>query len=336
MQSRPTCVKLVESMPVSLFTLRDHLAGLPDVRVVAPAQRDEDLGQFTADSDPAHDAEMVEDKPFCALPVATTGESNFTHFLDGAQRSWRVGYAGMEPLYLAHTSAGLLERLDKNVLPPEPQFYSGELEFIVPESASIPACPDIPLVPVGIGLTDTEVTMRQRMANAISSRRESRETEVARAFREGWLLIDGGIGKVLEQTPIGVQMVGVVKSHQRQYFASQARIRVILDLKPGERTPVFLRDRNQLQGKEAYSFYLRLFDSDGKGPLYGLIRIELPPNSSMIVLADEICGWLLAERDPLSLPDARFDRMLYPIRLVEKHLKARQPSDSAIRAILGI
>ena len=323
-------------MPVSLFTLREHLAGMPDVRVVAPAQRDEDLGQFTSDSDPALDAEMVEDKPFSAISIAATGTSEFTHFLDGAQRSWLVGFAGMAPIYLAHTSAGLLERLERNVLPPAPQFYSGEMELVVPEAANIAAPPNMALVPVGIGLTDTEVTMRQRMANAISARREGRETEVARAFREGWLLIDGGIGKVLEQTPTGVQMVGVVKSHQRQYFASQARIRVILDLKPGERTPVFLRERNQLQGKEAYSFYLRLFDSDGKSPLYGLIRIELPPDSSMMEQADEICAWLLAERDPLSLPDARFDRMLYPIRLVEKHLKARQPSDSAIRAILGI
>lgn len=323
-------------MPVSLFTLREHLAGMPDVRVVAPAQRDEDLGQFTSDSDPALDAEMVEDKPFSAIPVPMAGTSEFTHFLDGAQRSWLVGFAGMAPIYLAHTSAGLLERLERNVMPPVPQFYSGDLELVVPEAANIAAPPDMALVPVGIGLTDTEVTMRQRMANAISARREGRETEVARVFREGWLLIDGGIGKVLEQTPHGVQMAGVVKSHQRQYFASQARIRVILDLKPGERTPVFLRERNQLQGKEAYSFYLRLFDSDGKSPLYGLIRIEIPPDSHMIEQADEICGWLLAERDPLSLPDARFDRMLYPIRLVEKHLKARQPSDSAIRAILGI
>ncbi len=323
-------------MPVSLFTLREHLAGMPDVRVVAPAQRDEDLGQFTSDSDPALDAEMVEDKPFSAIPVPTTGASEFTHFLDGAQRSWLVGFAGMAPMYLAHTSAGLLERLERNVMPPIPQFYSGDLELVVPESANIAAPPDMALVSVGIGLTDTELTMRQRMANAISARREARETQVARIFRDGWLLIDGGIGKVLEQTPHGVQMVGVVKSHQRQYFASQARIRVILDLKPGERTPLFLRERNQLQGKEAYSFYLRLFDSDGKSPLYGLIRIELPADSHMMEQVDEICGWLLAERDPLSLPDARFDRMLYPIRLVEKHLKARQPSDSAIRAILGI
>jgi hypothetical protein len=188
---------------------------------------------------------------------------------------------------------------------------------------------------VGTGTDDTEVTVRQRIANAISARREDRETEIARKFRDGWLLIDGGIGKALERIPEGVQMVGVVKSHQRQYFASKERIRTILDLKPGERTPVFLRERNMQQGKEANSFYLRLFDSEGQGPLFGLIRVELPTAASFLDRVDEICSWLLAERDPLSLPDARYDRMLYPIRLVEKHLKARQPSDSAIRGITG-
>jgi hypothetical protein len=324
-------------MPVSLFTLREHLSGIPDVRIVAPAQRDEDLGQFvTSESEPAFDAELVEAKPFAGIKIESDGHSEFTHFLDGAQRSWRAGFAGMAPFYLAHTSAGLLERLDRDVLPPVPQFYSGELELIVPEAISFPAMPGLPVVQVGIGLTDTETTMRQRMANAISARRESRETEVARKFRDGWLLVDGGIGKVLEQTPPGPTMVGVVKSHQRQYFASKERVRTILDLKPGERTPAFLRERNHLQGKEAYSFYLRIFDPEGKSPLFGLIRIELPPDQAILEKADHISGWLLAERDPLSLPDARFDRMLYPIRLVEKHLKARQPSDSAIRAILGI
>jgi hypothetical protein len=108
-----------------------------------------------------------------------------------------------------------------------------------------------------------------------------------------------------------------------------------LDLKPGQRTPVFLRERNQQQGKEANSFYLRLFDCSGQSPLFGLIRVEMPSSSTLLARVDEICGWLLAERDPLSLPDSRYDRMLYPIRLVEQHLKARQPSDAAIRAILG-
>lgn len=303
-----------------------------------PGGREEDLGQFvvSAENNVAIDAEIVEGSAFKAILVETTEESAFTHFLDGTQRAWLVAYVGLAPAYLAHTSAGLLERVDREIVPPEEEFYSGNLDLVVPDYAALPPVAGIGFLPVGAGLEETEISLRQRIANAISARREERETEVARRFRDGWLLIDGGIGKVLERVPEGVQVVGVVKSHQRQYFASRERVRIILDLKPGERTPVFLRERNQMQGREAYSFYLKLRDSDDQGPLFGLIRVEMPISQSFVERADEIAGWLLAERAPLSLPDARYDRMIYPIRLVEKHLKARQPSEPAIRAILGI
>jgi hypothetical protein len=323
-------------MAVATLTLRELLASIPDARVVPPSFRDEDIGQFAAaETQASIDAPMVEDRPFEAIDIKQGETSGFTHFLDGTQKSWRVGFVGMSPLYLAHTSAGLLERVEREVLPPVPDLYSADLEMVAPEGAECPPLPGLPFLAVGVGVDDPEVAVRQRIANAISARREERETEIARRFRNGWLLIDGGIGKVIEKTPDDVQLVGVVKSHQRQYFVSKERVRTILDLKPEQRTPVFLRERNQQQGKEANSFYLRLFDCAGQSPLFGLIRVEMPTSSALMARVDEICGWLLAERDPLSLPDARYDRMLYPIRLVEQHLKARQPSEAAIRAILG-
>jgi hypothetical protein len=42
-------------------------------------------------------------------------------------------------------------------------------------------------------------------------------------------------------------------------------------------------------------------------------------------IADRISRWLLAETTPLSLPDARWDRLLYPIRDCEEFLRARAP-----------
>ena len=324
-------------MAVATLTLREHLASIPDARVFAPSGRDEDIGQFAAsESEASIDAPLVEVGPFVAIDVPALATSGFTHFLDGAQRSWRVGFVGMSPLYLAHTSAGLLARQDRILLPPSADCYSAALELVAPNGVDFPPYADVPFLGVGVANEDSEMAVRQRIANAISSRREERETDVARSFRDGWLLIDGGIGKVIEKTPDDVQMVGVVKSHQRQYFVSRERVRTILDLKAGQRTPAFLRERNQPQGKEANSFYLRLFDSSSQSPLFGLIRIEIPAAGEMLKRVDEICGWLLAERDPLSLPDARYDRMLYPIRLVEQHLKARQPSEAAIRAIIGV
>lgn len=319
-------------------TLRELFSKIPDACVVALSAREEDLNQFAnaAQDSTAEDADLVEDGPFGPIPVALRPESGFTHFLDGAQRSWRVGYVGLAPIYLAHTSAGLLRRVDREVLPPEKCHYSGELELVVPEYASLDAFPTVGRLTVGVAPEETEMSMKQRIANAVSARRDERETEVARGFRDGCLLVDGGIGQILERMPEGITVAGIVKSHQRQYFASKERVRVILDLKAGERTAVFLRERNHPQGREAYSFYLKLHSSDEQGPLYGLVRVEVPATTAMLAMVEEISAWLLAERAPLSLPDARYDKMLYPIRLVERHLKARQPSEAAIRAIQGI
>lgn len=306
--------------------------------MLPPAPRFEDVGDFGAapESTPAVDALLVGDSEFKRYRMTPAAESGFTHFLDGAQRTWPVGYMGMGPMFLAHTSAGILKREDRQVLPPEADFYSGGLELYLPSLEPYDPPEGLECRTVGAALGDTEMSLYQKTAIAISARREDRETEVARKFRQGTLLIDGGIGKVLEKLPDGVEIVGVVKSHQQSYFASRERAQTILDLEAGERTSLFLRPQNKVQGKEAYSFYLRLFNSAGKSPMHGLIRVELPPTAAMENRVDEICGWLLLERDPLSLPDLRFDRMLYPIRLVEQHLKARQPSESSVRAILGV
>jgi hypothetical protein len=66
------------------------------------------------------------------------------------------------------------------------------------------------------------------------------------------------------------------------------------------------------------------------------VRVELLPSEHSAELADEVSAWILAERSPLSMPDARYDRLIYPIHAVEKLLKARQPSTHAIRAVIGV
>src|SRR4051794_34518708 len=98
-------------MALATFTLRDHLANVSDARVIAPTHREEDLSQLAAAAadSVAVNAPLIESGPFRAIPVSRNEESGLTHFLDGAQRSWRVGFVGMAPIYLAHTSAGLLE-----------------------------------------------------------------------------------------------------------------------------------------------------------------------------------------------------------------------------------
>src|SRR5690242_10023654 len=99
-------------MVTSALTLREHLRSIPDARIVPPSFRDDDIGQFVASETQASiDAPMVEGGEFKAIVVPALTESGFTHFLDGAQKSWRVGFVGMSPIYVAHTSAGLMPRV---------------------------------------------------------------------------------------------------------------------------------------------------------------------------------------------------------------------------------
>jgi hypothetical protein len=55
---------------------------------------------------------------------------------------------------------------------------------------------------------------------------------------------------------------------------------------------------------------------------YGLVRVEAAPTAETVNQANRISRWLLAERAPLSAPDARWDRLLYGIRDVEVFLQA--------------
>jgi hypothetical protein len=50
--------------------------------------------------------------------------------------------------------------------------------------------------------------------------------------------------------------------------------------------------------------------------------VEAPADEEILRMAGEISGWLLAERTPLSLPDARWDRLIYPVRDCEQYLRS--------------
>jgi len=56
-------------------------------------------------------------------------------------------------------------------------------------------------------------------------------------------------------------------------------------------------------------------------------RVEARAHEDTVRAASRIGGWLDRERAPLATPDARWDRLLYPIHDVETYLKARAPRD---------
>jgi hypothetical protein len=75
------------------------------------------------------------------------------------------------------------------------------------------------------------------------------------------------------------------------------------------------------------SWYLRLRDSAGHDPMWGLVRVEIAhpariDEHDVGARADLVSRWILAEASPLAMPDARWDKMVYGIRDCEEFLRA--------------
>jgi hypothetical protein len=160
--------------------------------------------------------------------------------------------------------------------------------------------------------------------NALHMVQRDRE-RAERVLAERWcrtmhepLLVDGSISgsEIVAQHDC---TVGVVKSH-RQLYASAELLDAILRLACGERTPVVrIAPRNRTP---VHSWYLRLRDGVAHDALWGIVRVEVAEGADPTARADEVSRWVLAERAPLALPDARWDRMAYPVRECEEFLRA--------------
>lgn len=205
-----------------------------------------------------------------------------------------------------------------------------------------------PLHALGIDTVDTSereqktdehpLMMAERAKKKISGVREDLEKALTsdwlRDFdgREEWLLVDGSLSGDYDRYE-APNLIGAIKSHQSQYY-DRASDRVIpsTELRAGERSGVFIPGgRNR---PPVYSWYLRLRPNDGRDLYFGLVRVEAAKCDRTLEMADEISRWLLAERAPLSMPDARWDRMIYPIRDCELYLKSLAPAHATLDALL--
>src|SRR5207253_2203056 len=117
----------------------------------------------------------------------------------------------------------------------------------------------------------------------------------------------------------------VIKSHGAQYFEG-AELGRALTLPAGHRTSVF-QPRSRGARRAIYSWYLRLWPWEGNDLLYGLLRVEAHADAATVARASALSAWLMRERPPLSTPDARWDRLVYPIHDVETYLRIRAPHD---------
>lgn len=279
---------------------------------------------------------MVGDETPEGKPVPPAEESGFTHFMDGAQKVRALAEFEGATIYLGHLSAALCRREERRMLTPTPDWYAGGLTLFVPSviedrhefhrpEAWVLETVNIPADDAGKGLE----RVREVTVNAIGEHRNGLETQLLHRFRDGVLLTDGTLVNAKQDGGYPF-VVGVVKSHAHQYFSSAERARAILGLKTGERSGVFEAVRKN-QGM-VYSFYLRLVEADDRPALFGMVRVEIPPETKYLDQVDQIAGWILAERAPTSRPDPRHDKLLYPIHWIEEYLRSRQPTDAGLSA----
>lgn len=274
----------------------------------------------------------LEGGPIRAHRVFGEPEVGFEAFLDGTQTSRVLDFAGGIAIVYGTVAAVIRVRRNRRLFTwGQPAVSRG---IYVPRR-SIPADYWAALEGLGLTLVDTShgtpaepqhpFALSDAAVHRVQKDREQVEQRLAErwcSFEKGTLLIDGGISGS-ERVAVSACTVGVVKSHRTLYADGEA-LKRIFELRRGERSSVF-RITSPKRIPVA-SWYLRLRDSAGHDPLWGLVRVEIAQPSAgdraVGERAEEVSRWVLAETTPLALPDARWDKMVYGVRDCEEFLRA--------------
>ena len=325
-----------------LSNLESYIRALPmaDVRVVLghapladqPMKADAEANQGGRD--------LAEDGGVRAIDVGGAGHGKFTCFMDGMQRPRGPIYInGPVPIIYGYVAAAVRVRgTDRRMRTLQGYHDVNEALYFPRKLAE-----RYGLSITGVHYVDTSndetiehpLALAQAAHDKISTVRQGIESGLAsrwvaeNAGGEEWLLVDGGL-----QSDYGEagNVVGVTKSHGTQYLTWEEQS-IVLGLRVGERSGAFVpivRGRR----RPVYSWYLRMHPSEGRDVYFGLIRVEVPKSPRALAMIDEISRWLLAERAPLSLPDSRWDKMIYPIRDCELFMKSLAPSHTTLDARL--
>ena len=279
------------------------------------------------------------------VPAAVVA-NQFNYFLDGIQRSWLLYYQGFVPVYYGYIAAVIRERVDRTL---QTWHYAVDEALYLPKHL----LDDVELARLEdaeISIVDTDPEQRINLANlqpmelqeiarnAIGNRREKLEAQLAEYWikekpaNAGWLVVDGSI-TISPMVASQEKILGIIKSHNTQYFPFPEQD-VILNLAAGERSSIFQPPFRSDDHPKVCSCYLRLRSNSANGEIlpgqdlyFGLVRLEVAMVEKQQI--DEVSCWLLTECRPLSMPDSRWDRMIYPIRDCEQFLRSKEPSRSA-------
>jgi len=252
----------------------------------------------------------------------------FAAFLDGTQESRVLEYVGVVPVVHGTVAAVIRARHERRLrthgdgpLVERAVYLPVDL---LPHLATIDDWTVVDTGPVA-GDVAHPMALLERAVHAVQERREQLERRLAEAWcagaadHPGALWIDGGLAKSAHVAG-ATAAVGVVKSHHTLH-ADAAGVAVIAALDAGERTTV-LRVTSR-QRTPVLSWYLRVRPPGGRGPLWGLVRVEVADTGDDVTArADTVSRWILAESSPLARPDPRWDTLTYGVRDCEEFLRA--------------
>lgn len=246
-------------------------------------------------------------------------------FLDGIQHYQVVAYDGTAPLIAGVAAAAVRERAERRLTTVVERRRrvlvgrAGALERFARRYADFE--------PVALDEEDEQHPVREidRAVARIDQARSALEQQVGRLYRErsqAWLVVDGSLAESpsFAEDP---RMLGVSKSHATLPFRGE-ELECYLALPPGHRSSIF--EPASRRFAPVYAWGLRLWPWEGRDLLFGLVRVEAAQRPETLEQADRWSRWILAERAPVSAPDARWDRLLYGIHNVEDYLRATLPT----------
>lgn len=282
------------------------------------------------------------------VPINTT-KSGFNYFLDGIERNRVLFNYNFIPVTYGYVSAVILKRTDKKLhsigledsrenlyLPIKSSTQSPSHYFDMKDFADYKFRNNI----INTGERDDKtgeypkfpVEFEQRAHSDIQTTRGNLEKALTQkwlnqANDEGWLFIDGTLENRDSSVLSELNIVGVIKSHSVYYFdfLDQSKI---YNMKKGERTSVF-----KPENKNVFTWYLKLHESQNGKEDFGIVRVEVPADDSLLNKVDEISSWILLETKPIAFPASRWDRMIYPIKYCEDYLKSKAPSWTIIESL---
>ncbi len=262
-------------------------------------------------------AAIVEGDALVAHAPSGPPTVGFAAFLDGIQQSRIGSHLGMVPVVFGTIAAVVRERRARRMVTRDAPAVD---RAVYAPIAQLP--PGLAAELAVQGLIDTEprglahpAALVERALQVVKRRREELERQLAAdaARTSAPLWIDGAL------TVAHPDVVGVVKTHRTLYVAPDG-FGVLAALRAGERTSV-LRIASAHRAP-VLSWYLRLREAAGRGPFWGLVRVEMAEGGAVAERADRFSRWVLAEASPLALPDPRWDTLVYGVRDCEEYLRA--------------